>query len=133
MVKLNFDALAHDDLVAAPADPDAAARVLLHAVPYLRQGRPVPEPIASFIADAIAVAMHKPPEQRVRALGLKLHLMALNKRPVKLHPLSAKELLDNGTTVAKIAKKHRISASTVRRLIRKADAMYEAQYKACQE
>lgn len=68
-------------IARAASDPEAAARVLLLAEDILRARKPIPYPLADYLADAFGAAMRKPEEKRVEALALELNLRAKNKRP----------------------------------------------------
>lgn len=68
----------------APADPDEAAKALLIAARYLRENKPLPWILRTYLAGALEASMPKPKgEPRNTALLRELHLAAQNRRPVK--------------------------------------------------
>lgn len=81
MALINFDAEAMEYLSAAPGDPEAAAEALRLAARYIREGKPLPDPLAGHLADAIDAAMAKPTRARAKEFARELHLTALNARP----------------------------------------------------
>jgi len=69
----------------APADPEEAAKALLIVVRYLRENKPLPWILRTYLARAIEVSMAKPTgDLRNSALLRELHLTAENRRPVKV-------------------------------------------------
>lgn len=126
MTKINIDFLAADAISSAPSDPEAAAAVLLQAVGYLRRGKPLPENLARYLADALEAAALKPGPQRGAALATELHLTAGNRRPAG-DPLAIGQafgaLIDAGESQngakAQIAADFGISESTALRAWKK--------------
>lgn len=110
----------------APADADEAAKALLIAARYLRENKPLPWILRTYLASAIEVSMPKPSgEARNVAFLRELHLAAENRRPVKALWFEVGDLIDmelskNGgklnIAINQAAKKFAISRSTAARL-----------------
>lgn len=65
----------------AESDPEQAAKALLIAARYMREGKPLPDYLAEHLASAIEAAMLKPTESRGVELARELNLTAQNRRP----------------------------------------------------
>lgn len=77
----HFDEAADEAICSAEACPEKAAEVLRIAATYMRDGRSLPENLASYLVDAIDASMGKSPIDRGGALLQELSLKALNRRP----------------------------------------------------
>lgn len=82
-MKLPYDWVVYKAITQAPADPEAAAKVLLLAAERLRAGEPLDRDLTRYLADAFEAAMAQPPRSRAAELARKLHLTAGHRRPVK--------------------------------------------------
>ncbi|MRK20720.1 hypothetical protein [Pseudomonas sp. JG-B] len=110
----------------APADADEAAKALLIAARYLRENKPLPWILRSYLAGAIEASMLKPNgDSRNTAFLRELHLAAENRRPVKalwfeVGDLVEMEMRKNGgklnAAFDQAAKKFSISKSSASRL-----------------
>lgn len=115
-----------DAIAAAPADPEAAARVLLLAARILRNRQPIPLHLADYLADAFEAAMAKPEADRVVELGVELNIGARNRRPSKFDWFEAYRILvanpmkSNAELVALIKKKGKCSESHARKILKQA-------------
>ena len=128
MALINVDLEAAEAVNLAASDPDQAARALLIAARYIRQGKPLPHPLDGFLADAIEHSMLKPEGgARNTALLRELGLEAENRRPAKANGAAVframDELINDGNTsqnraAEMVAKENGISASTAKRLYR---------------
>ena len=88
-----FDPRAFELLRRVEADPDAASELLLLAVGYLRDRRPMPPMLADYIAEAFESAALKPREYRPKQLTDDLFLTANNKRKASVDWLDAYEVV----------------------------------------
>lgn len=125
MVWINFDADAMKYVSAAPRDPEAAADALRLAARYIREGKPLPDPLGAHLAGAIEAALAKPVETRAKELARELHLTALNARPKGDFFEIGREFEDlrrRGLTVesayAALTETTKLSESTVKRRVR---------------
>jgi hypothetical protein len=110
-------------ILAATANPDAAAKVLLIAARHLRTGRPMPDNLRSFLASAFEVSMTKRKSLRGPSLLKELMLTYGNKRPSDVSIYSVgndfQRLIDQGVSqnkaASEVADKYEISVATARR------------------
>jgi hypothetical protein len=112
----------------APADPDEAAKALLIAARYLRENRPLPWILRTYLAGALEASMPKSNgESRNTALLRELHLAAQNRRPVKtlwfeVGDMMEQELQRNqgrqNQAAKSVATHFKISTATVVRLFK---------------
>lgn len=139
----NLNLKAYELVNRASSDPEAAVEALLMSAKYIRNGEPLPDDLANFLADGIETAMKNPARydphnaDRGRALLVALHLGANNKRTAKADGYTVYNYMfwlvdggidDDGAPLKGIsqndaaqlaAKKFDISVSTAKRLYRK--------------
>ncbi len=74
-------ALVHDKFRFCHTSSENAAEFLKLAIDPLRNGVPVPDPLATFLADAIEIAMEKETQkEKIKTLSDELYLSANNTR-----------------------------------------------------
>ena len=129
----DFDVYAHNLIALAPSNSAKAQEALAHAAAQIRQGKPLLDPLAAWIADAFEVAAAKgTAAESASALAEELCLKSLHQRPkayslgvawtvsglVKTKDKNGRILQDGKTleaAVAEVAEEEGISESTVKR------------------
>ena len=82
-----------DAILAASADPEQAAKVLLLAARLMRDRQPLPYQLADYLANAFEKSIDQPIELRVQNLAFELNLKSRNKRPSKFGWLAAHQIM----------------------------------------
>ena len=126
--------------LAKEGNHEAIKKVFSVAAKAMREDKPVPQPVAAYLADALEVAGPKPPDNQGQTLLEELGLLFWNRPPSQLDrfkvamqfvSLRVFRGLNSTESIEILSGDHEVSESTIRRALKdqEAYAMVEAMVK----